>query len=114
MFFLSNECAWEKCIDHIEYLPWKIWKSIIALYIQAVVYGFLGIYLNEVIPQAYGVAQHPLYFLHDTIKWLSPPLYRKIFRSQDAQLAAYKDDDELLQEDADTRKERQVVHALPM
>ena len=41
-------------------------------------------------------------------------MHRKIFGSREALLAAYKDDDELLQEDADTRKERQIVHSLHM
>ena len=33
MFYLSNECTFERCIDHVADLPWKAWKSVIALYI---------------------------------------------------------------------------------
>merc|ERR1719329_1714010 len=112
MFFLSNECAWEKCIDRIELLPPHVWKSIIALYIQAAVYGILGIYLNEVVPQAFGVAQHPLYFLSGPIRRLSPRLHKRVFGGPDAQLASFKDDSELVQEDEDTKRERKDVHAL--
>lgn len=50
MFYLSNECTFERCIEHVADLPWKAWKSVLALYIQAIIYGILGIYLNEIVP----------------------------------------------------------------
>lgn len=75
----------------------------------------LAVYLNEVVPQTYGVAQHPLYCLHGPLKRISPWLHRKVFGTKEEQLAAYRGDaDELLQEDADTKQERKAVHAMQM
>lgn len=82
-----------------------------SLYVHAVIYLLAALYLNEVIPQTYGVPRHPLFPLEGLIKRISPDLYKRIF-GDDSHLVAYKDDDELLDEDEDAKAERKAVHAM--
>ena len=72
------------------------------LLLNFVVYLIIAMYLNQVIPQDYGVPKHPLYFLDHYIKSLSPSLHFKIF-GDESELINYKETnkDELMDEDSD-------------
>lgn len=50
IYFLSDVCGWEKCINRWEHIPKTVIISVIALYINAAFYLVLALYLNEVIP----------------------------------------------------------------
>jgi len=76
------------------------------LYLNAVIYIILGLYCNEVVPQQYGIAKHPLFFAEKLIRSVSPSLHKSIFGEEDFLLKAYRDDNELVQEDVDAKAER--------
>lgn len=76
MFYLCDRCSWESCIGGVQFLPWKIGRSIFALYVHAVLYLVAAIYLNEVVPQQYGVPRHPLFPIENLIRRLSPQLHK--------------------------------------
>jgi ABC-type glutathione transport system ATPase component len=85
---------------------------IVALYVDSFLYLILAIYLNEVVPQTYGVPKHPLFFLENTIKTLSSSLHGMIFVDE-GKLQAYEDEDELLNEDDDCKAERKLIYKIP-
>ena len=111
VFTLSHLCAWDSCIEYLEDAPKEIMEVTWCLYYNAAFYLVLALYLNEVVPQTYGIPKHPLYFLEGFIKQSSPALYKQIFGDEDA-IRTYKDDSELVSEDNDVRTERKAVEKL--
>ena len=89
-------------------MPEEVWTCIKWLYADAFIYMILAAYLNEVIPQEFGVPRHPLFFLETRIKSWSPSLHDAIF-GDEQNLKAFKDDSELYQEDPDAKQERLEV-----
>ena len=75
------------------------------MYIEGIIYFFLAVYLNEVIPQKCGVPKHPLFFVEGFILRNFPKLHPKIF-DDEADLKSFKDDSELGLEDNDAKEER--------
>jgi len=71
----------------------------------------LALYANEIVPQDYGVAKHPLFFMEKLIQRNSPYLHSLIF-SDESHLVSFKDDNELNEEDMDAKAEREKVYAL--
>jgi len=49
-FVLSEACSWHQCISQMKYIPDEIIEEIQALYISAVVYMILALYLNQIVP----------------------------------------------------------------
>ena len=45
IFYLCDECTWDACIGDITTLEWKIWRSLLALYVHAFIYLVLAVYL---------------------------------------------------------------------
>lgn len=106
-FMLAEACSWSQCMSNLRYVPNEIHEELIALYVTAVVYMILALYLNEVVPQQFGVARHPLFFLEGIIKKLNPKMHREMFPDDDKELKSYDDNDkELRDEDKDVKKER--------
>jgi len=68
VYDLCNRCASNKCIPSFDDLTPEMWACLASLYIGAVVYLLLGLYLEQVLPQEYGVPKHPLFFIKD---WIS-------------------------------------------
>jgi len=67
----------------------------------------LAMYLNQIVPQEYGVPKHPLFFLEGIIETINPKWHREMFADDDRNLVDYDDDDdELEDEDDDVRAER--------
>ena len=82
-----------------------------VLYFDAAVILVLAIYLNEVVPQQYGVPKHPLFFLESFIVRNFPKLHATIY-GDESELVQFKDESELLDEDQDVKQERQLVYGL--
>lgn len=84
-----------------------------ALYVTAFVYMVLALYLNQIVPQQFGVAKHPLFFLEGIIERVNPKWHKEIFNDDDRNLVDYDDNDkELRDEDADVRSERQKINQI--
>ena len=83
------------------------------MYIEGIIYFFLAIYLNEVIPQKYGVPKHPLFLFEGFIQRNFPSMYKKIFDDQE-DLKLFKDDSELGLEDNDAKEERQLIYNMDL
>jgi len=111
MYILIDTCTWEKCygdysspIDEFKEMEFRL----LGL---AFVYFILALYLNEVLPQTYGVPKHPLYMFEDFMKKNTPGLYNICF-GDESKLQAYKDKNELKDEDIDVSNEREAVYNL--
>ena len=66
LYLGSFECiAKVHCISdpHVLLAPGEIRTAVLSLYIDAVVYLVLALYLDQILPRPYGVAKHPLWFL---------------------------------------------------
>jgi hypothetical protein len=75
-------------------------ECILSLYVGGTLMGILGVYLNEVIQQTYGVKKHPLFFLKFMRRRRPKPLNESV-RSQRLE--------EIKEEDEDCRLERKTV-----
>lgn len=76
---LSDECGWKRCLSQISEMPDEIFMLVKWLYIDAVWILLLAIYLNEVVPQQYGVPKHPLFFMESFIINNFPKLHKSIY-----------------------------------
>ena len=103
VFTLSHLCAWDSCIEYLEDAPSEVIEVTKCLYYNAVFYLIIALYLNEVVPQTYGIPKHPLFFMEGFIKTYAPSLYKQIFGDEDA-IRTYKDESELGSEDNDVRE----------
>lgn len=65
VFIFADQCAWDKCIHSYDNVPGEVFRCIRSLYIAAFVIMVLAIYLNQVIPQQYGIPKHPLFIIED-------------------------------------------------
>ena len=111
-YHMALDCAYSTCYKNISDLNEETIQCIAAVYIGAVVYLLLAIYLNQVVPQSYGVAKHPLFCIKKPLKTFKK-LHNLIF-GLDPEDEDYPTpcDEELLQEDDDARAERQSVNGL--
>jgi len=84
------------------------------LYASSVVYLLLALYLNQVVPQTYGVPKHPLFPIEGLIKRINPKLHARMFIDDDRELVDVEDEDEgeLADEDQDVKDERKRIAAI--
>ena len=108
-YILTEECGWKQCLSHWNHIPEEVWELIQVLYVQSFIILFIAIYLNEVVPQQYGVPKHPLFFLESFVVKNFPSLHPIIY-GDDSELVSFRDESELLEEDMDVREEREVVN----
>jgi len=66
VYYLTLKCNDFTCVQSFNQFNHEMWFCFKVLYIGAVVFLALGLYLDAVLPQEYGVRKHPLFFL----KWL--------------------------------------------
>lgn len=78
------------------------------LLIQTAVYGIVGLYLHQVLPQQHGVQKHPLWFLESFLQTNLPSIHSKFFENL-SHLESFRDKDELKEENEDVRAEKQCV-----
>lgn len=55
--------------------------------------------------------KHPLFFIEKYVKKISPDLHKQIY-GDDSHLISFRDDNELLDEDADAKGERDIIYKL--
>ena len=94
MYILIDPCTWEKCYGDVDMAPDEFNEMCIVLLMNAIVYTLLALYLNQVLPQTYGVPKHPLFFMESIIKKNSPELYNYLFGNE-SKLQTFKDEKEL-------------------
>jgi len=63
LYNLGNQCSSLKCAQGLFDISEETWSCIVFLYIGAILYLVLGLYLDAVLPQEFGVPKHPLFFL---------------------------------------------------
>lgn len=110
LFLLTEQCAWFECVSSLDQVVPEIWTCLKCLYLNAVVYFFLGVYLEQVMPTANGIPRHPLFFLEKTLQEYLPSVYKLMFVDENQLAEMIKD--ELVGEDADVVEERKVVDSL--
>jgi hypothetical protein len=62
MYILVDSCGFDGCIARFEDLTDEIWGCIAMTYFDSVWIMIFAMYLNQVVPQQYGVPKHPLFF----------------------------------------------------
>lgn len=108
---LLDQCAWNSCYGEFGLVVDEFHEMCFILFLNAVAYAVLALYLNQVVPQTYGVAKHPLFFLESFIKAVSPALHSQMFEDQ-SHLETFTESNELKDEDLDVKDERDYVHQL--
>lgn len=108
MYVIVDACGFDGCFTRFEDLTDEMWGCIAMIYVDSVWIMIVALYLQQVIPQQYGVPKHPLFFCENLIKILSPKLHGALFVDE-SKLATYKDDGELLNEDDDCKAERKFI-----
>jgi len=63
IYQLTFECGNMKCVQNFADLGGEMWSCFAIVYGGALVFLLLGLYLDVVLPQEYGVQKHPLFFL---------------------------------------------------
>ena len=111
IYTLSTECSDGSCIENFSQLTPVMWTSLIGMYVGAFAILLVGLYLEQVWPQEFGVARHPFFFITDCFD-------KKKKQEKAAQLAmnANKQDTTtalgLNMEDEDVRQERETINNL--
>ena len=60
---MYSDYIYDGCISSLDEVTQETWGYIYSLYFDAILYMVLAIYLNEVVPQTYGIPKHPLFFM---------------------------------------------------
>ena len=110
LYFLANSCGNTGCITSFSQLPAEAYESLIFLYVGAVVFLLLGVYLNEVIPQEYGVSRSPLFIFDSCRRRREEHAIDLETEQKEAQTNALEG--ELNGEDADCKEERNFVNSI--
>ena len=63
MYHFSYKCGATRCVEHLADVNDEMWSCVYVLYIGAVVFLIVGLYLDAVLPSEYGIRRHPLFFL---------------------------------------------------
>mmetsp|Transcript_5690 Transcript_5690/g.9778 ORF Transcript_5690/g.9778 Transcript_5690/m.9778 type:complete len:216 (+) Transcript_5690:1429-2076(+) len=113
IFILANACGWRSCLIQDEEIPQEIHDCLQSMLINSVVILLLAVYLNEVVPQEFGIARHPLFFMEDLVKSQAPQLHKLVF-GDESHLAEFRDETELIEEDGDAKNERDEVRKLSL
>ena len=61
-YLLLDACTFETCFGDYDIITPEVFEMQWHMLRNAVLYFFLALYLNEVVPQTYGVPKHPLFF----------------------------------------------------
>jgi len=67
LYNLGNQCSSLQCARDLSDISEETWSCIVLLYVGAVLYLVIGLYLDAILPQEFGVPKHPLFFL-DSLK----------------------------------------------
>ena len=78
-FIMSDLCTWARCVSSWSEYPDEVFACLKALYYDAFYLMIIAMYLNQVMPQKYGVPKHPLFFLEKFIKRNFSSIYPYIY-----------------------------------
>jgi hypothetical protein len=104
-YLLMEICTWETCYGDYDLAPAEFREMEGWLLCNFAWYMLAALYLNQVIPQDYGVPKHPLFLFEGIIKAVNSSLHYQIF-GDDSHLQLIKDKNELIDEDSDVQNER--------
>jgi hypothetical protein len=76
VYLLVDGCSFDKCYSRMDFVTDEMWKCTYAVYFDAVLYLIIAMYLEEVVPQTFGVPRHPLFFMEGLIKAISPKMHK--------------------------------------
>jgi len=116
-YHVCLKCGYEICPKGFSDLEVEGQVSIGLLYLQAVAYLFLGLYLHKVVPQTYGVPKHPCFCLKGLKKKGKKSKRRDVDEISDLEQVRENEDQpvfdyDLNLEDADSKAERNYVYNL--
>jgi ABC-type Na+ transport system ATPase subunit NatA len=63
-YLMSFSCGFLTCMSSLSQMMHEAKICLIMIFVMSTVYLLIGLYLNEVLPQQYGVPSHPLFPLH--------------------------------------------------
>jgi len=105
MYLIIDPCTWETCYGDYDLAPPEFREMERWLILNSIVYLILALYLNEVLPQTYGVPKHPLFMFESVCKHYLPNVHNYVFGDM-THLTAFRDAKELNDEDTDVKRER--------
>ena len=115
-FYLATYCGYKSCISSFSELPHEAVTCLILLYVESVIYMLIALYLNQVVPQTYGVAKHPLFLCRGLSCRKNKKLNAEDMDMFDEVEEAEKHRDTEIEivdkEDQDSKHERNVVYNL--
>lgn len=114
-FYLATYCGYQSCIASFTELPSEAVRCLVLLYVEAVVFMLLALYLNQIVPQTYGVPKHPFFLCRDSCKKKKQNNLDELNmfeEAEDAEKTSANDVDILSQEDSDAKHERNTVYNL--
>lgn len=109
MYHLAMECAYGSCYKQVSQINEETRWCLTAIYTEAVIYLVLALYLNEVVPQTYGVPKHPCFCLKR--KGKKNGFLQNLLFGKKEKYEGHLDTD-LSNEDADSKEERNTVKRL--
>ena len=115
MYLLSIKCSNFVCARGFSDFDAEMVQCLLILYFGAVVYLALGIYLDEVLPQEYGVRKKPFYFLKNCLRRKKAALSNTNFYVEVDEKALMDKFNNILDmsgEDDDVKKENEFVHKI--
>ena len=60
-FYMTTYCGYESCISDFSNVNNEVRYALLYMFIGSIIFGFLGVYLYEVLPKKYGIRKNPLY-----------------------------------------------------
>ena len=113
IYQLTSKCSNFRCAEGFFEFNGEMWSCLAILYLGAIVFLILGLYLDAVLPQEYGIRKHPLFFLEfifkDTFKKAQTVALRNSQSLENNKIGEKKILDV---EDEDVKRERDHVDKL--
>lgn len=109
-YITAYQCAFTQCISGFFDVYGELWYCIFALFLQAIVYGTLALYLNEIVPHSYGVPKHPFFLCWEKCRRRNHSSIIDLY-DEAAEEGSGIDFDSTLEDD-DAKNERNIVYNL--
>jgi len=114
IYLLCFRCGSAECVSEFAELNAEMTDCLKVLYIGALFFFLLGLYLDEVLPKEYGVKKHPLFFIKNlfprTPQGQRNSVARKVSDKQSNEDDREEEHD--INEDEELREERKFVEKL--
>ena len=100
---LARGCANDQCFTQLNQIDGEVIFSLVFLYLVPIIFFLFGIYFHLVVPQEFGVAKHPLFFIS---------YFSKKSESKNKMKDIDKNEELSTEEEEDVLEERQKVEAI--